>query len=152
MKRTLIRKTSEVLLMSGVLVALTGGVSSVSAQLVPSVGMQEVSGKILSIDPATRVLRLEAEQSVGTLETTQLMEFLLAKQTIITEGVRTLQPTDLKTLTPVEVEYRIEGGKPVAHAINVYETIRAIEESRPSAAGARHSAAALMAAASEEEL
>ena len=95
------------------------GADVAAAQMAPSLGPQQISGKILSVDPKAKRLKVEAEKVAGTLSTSQPMEFALAETTMIIEGTRTLQPEDLRVGTTVKIEYTAEQDKHVAQSISV---------------------------------
>lgn len=95
------------------------GARLAAAQHVPSTGMQLVAGKILSIDPKAKLVKVESEEVVGSIPMSRRIEFVLADTTVITEGARRLQPQNLEVGTAVRVEYTSERGKHIARSISV---------------------------------
>lgn len=110
----------ELLTASGLLLALASGASLVSAQVMPSAGLQRAFGKIVLVDPAKRLLRLEPEQpSDGTGAAMKLMEFVLSADTAIKEGDRKLKTGELRIGTQVRVDYKVQGNTHIAQSITV---------------------------------
>ncbi len=108
--------------MLGALVVLVGSLCRAElavAQVAQPVGMQQVSGRIQSVDPKAKLVKVEAEKAIGAVSTSQPMEFSLADTTVITEGVRMLRPEELRVGRNVQIEYTIEQGRHIAQLISV---------------------------------
>lgn len=126
------RKTgNKLFVVSGLITALAGAAPLVLAQAMPSNGLQQISGKILSVDPANHFLKLQAEKSALTGMIAAPIGFTLSADTIITEGARKLQPSDLQTGAVVQVAYKIEGGRQIAQSIDVQQPASAGAEAKP---------------------
>lgn len=131
MKTRRARSMVGVLTVGGLLVGLTGGAVGVWAQVMPSASLQQISGKVLLVDPAKNLLKVEAEPQAGSASKAQVMEFALTSDTAITEGARKLQPTELRMGAKVQVGYRIEGRKNIAQLISVQKPAQAGESTTP---------------------
>ncbi len=129
-----VKRRAVELLIAGGLLLTWAGVSSVLAQVAPSTGLQRVSGRILSVDPANRLLKLETEKPMGTVSTKKPMDFILSDRTIITDGMRNFQPAELRTGTEVQVKYSVEGGKHIAQSIIVEPSAQTGTPQKPEAA------------------
>ena len=110
------RHAREWLFAVGMALALS---ASASAQVMPSAGLQEISGKILSVDAGNRVLKLETAKLAGRMSTAKPMEFVLAFDATIRDGDRKIQPTDLWNGADVKISYKVEGGKHIAQSVTV---------------------------------
>lgn len=131
MKTRRARSVIGVLTAGGLLVGLTGGASGVWAQVMPSASLQQISGKVLLVDPAKNLLKVEAEPQGGSASKAQAMEFALTSDTTITEGARKLQATELRMGAKVQVGYRVEGSKNIAQLISVQKPAQAGESTTP---------------------
>ena len=107
-------------LMAMAVVAMRG-VEAVAEQAAPATIMLQMSGKVLSVDAQRRLLLVESEQRIGTSPATQRIDFVLDKETVITEGVKRLQPTELEVGEQVQIGYTLRDGKKLARSITVQQ-------------------------------
>lgn len=117
----LFSKTCRVLIMMAAALAVTRGLDAVAEQASPATIMLQMSGKVLSVDPQRRMLLVESKQRIGTSPATQRIDFVLDQQTVITEGVKRLQPAELEVGEQVQVEYTLRDGKKLARSITVQQ-------------------------------
>lgn len=130
------KRANRLLGAASAIMAFANSAHLVSAQVMPSAGLQQISGKILLVDSAKNIVKLEVEKHFGTTLMLQPIEFVLSAKTAISEGTQKLQPTDLRSGTKVQIEYQVEAGKNVAQTINVQKPTEADTSENPEGAQA----------------
>ena len=101
-------------------VTLACGAPALWAQ---AMGVYQISGRIVSVDPANRMIQLDAMPGRRAAEATHPHEFLLASDVTILDQSRALSVSDLRAGTPVQDPSKLLASIPHTGKRNVRDRV-----------------------------